>query len=108
MQVNKEIIIKGWERSGIGAALKETQRKEDHLNIEHIAINTFSWIFIILSTHLLPCLCYACLFYALYCIIKMATLLLGFFERCAKLKLSEYIVFRVREIKSREFKTERK
>ena len=31
MQVNKEIIIKGWERSGIGAALKETQRKEDFL-----------------------------------------------------------------------------
>ena len=29
MQVNKEIIIKGWERSGIGAVLKVTQRKED-------------------------------------------------------------------------------
>ena len=62
-----------------------------------------------------PCLCYAAcfrfasfLFYALHYIIKMETLLLGFFERCAKLKLSEYIVFRVREIKSREFKTERK
>ena len=45
----------------------------------------FSCVFVILSTQLLPCL-----FYALYYIIEMAKLLLGLFERCAKLKLSEY------------------
>ena len=29
MQVNKEIIIKGWKRSGISVSLQEKQRKED-------------------------------------------------------------------------------
>ena len=96
MQVNKQIIRKGWEQSRIGA-LKESG--------QHFP----------LCIRYFPCLCYAAwfrfasfLFYAFHYIIKMETLLLGFFERCANLKLSEYIVFRVREIKSREFKTERK
>ena len=59
MQVNKEIIIKGWERSGIGAVLKETQRKEDSFEYWKYSNKHFPLCIRYFMYTFTPCLCHA-------------------------------------------------